>query len=599
MRTFNTNYNYPFLSGGGELGELIRTYDWSTSPLGTPDQWPTSLRTLVNMMLTSRFPMLIFWGPELITFYNDAFRPSLGDNGKHPSSLGQRGEQSWAESWPVIGPMIYTIMAGGDAVWFEDQKLPLYRDGQMGYAYWTYSFSPLIGDTDSVNGVLVTCSETTKAVESLQQLNETNAELKQSLEQNIALREEQHASQQQTKESEAKFRTLVEQAPIAACLFIGRELRIEIANQIMLRFWGKDASILGLPLEKALPELKSQPFLKILDDVFTSGTTYEACDTRVELMVDNHLGAYYFDLTYKPLYDADGNVYAIMAMAIDVTKPVQSRITLEENEARLQELSMDLERQVQERTQQLENSVQELKRSNENLQQFAYIASHDLQEPLRKVQQFGDLLKNQYIDTLGDGAIYLERMQSAASRMSTLIRDLLSYSRISTRQDHTTLVSLQQVVTMVLVDLELRIQETGALVEVEGLPEIYGDQAQLEQLFMNLINNALKFHKPKTRPVVTIRVQTLPSVKLPASIKLARPTLAYHRIDIADNGIGFDEKYLNRIFQVFQRLHGKSEFAGTGIGLAICEKVVFNHGGAITARSKSGQGATFSVYLPV
>ncbi|GAB4012648.1 hypothetical protein GCM10028808_29370 [Spirosoma migulaei] len=599
MRTFNTNYNYPFLSGGGELGELIRTYDWSTSPLGTPDQWPTSLRTLVNMMLTSRFPMLIFWGPELITFYNDAFRPSLGDNGKHPSSLGQRGEQSWAESWPVIGPMIYTIMAGGDAVWFEDQKLPLYRDGQMGYAYWTYSFSPLIGDTDSVNGVLVTCSETTKAVESLQQLNETNAELKQSLEQNIALREEQHASQQQTKESEAKFRTLVEQAPIAACLFIGRELRIEIANQIMLRFWGKDASILGLPLEKALPELKSQPFLKILDDVFTSGTTYEARDTRVELMVDNHLGAYYFDLTYKPLYDADGNVYAIMAMAIDVTKPVQSRITLEENEARLQELSMDLERQVQERTQQLENSVQELKRSNENLQQFAYIASHDLQEPLRKVQQFGDLLKNQYIDTLGDGAIYLERMQSAASRMSTLIRDLLSYSRISTRQDHTTLVSLQQVVTMVLVDLELRIQETGALVEVEGLPEVYGDQAQLEQLFMNLINNALKFHKPKTRPVVTIRVQTLPSVKLSSSIKLARPTLAYHRIDIADNGIGFDEKYLNRIFQVFQRLHGKSEFAGTGIGLAICEKVVFNHGGAITARSKSGQGATFSVYLPV
>lgn len=581
------------------MGELTRTYDWSTSPLGPPDRWPTSLRTLVNMMLTSRFPMLIFWGPELITFYNDAFRPSLGDNGKHPSSLGQRGEQSWAESWPVIGPMIYSIMAGGDAVWFEDQKLPLYRDGQMGYAYWTYSFSPLIDDTNSINGVLVTCSETTKAVEGLQQLNKTNAELKQSLEQNITLREEQYASQQQTKESEVKFRTLVEQAPVAACLFVGRELRIEIANQIMLRFWGKDASVLGQPLEKALPELKGQPFLTILDDVFTTGTTYEARDTQVELMVDNRLGTYYFDLTYKSLHDTDGNVYAIMAMAMDVTESVKARITLEQNEARLQELSADLERQIQERTWQLENSVQELKRSNENLQQFAYIASHDLQEPLRKVQQFGDLLKNQYNGTLGDGAVYLERMQSAASRMSTLIRDLLSYSRISTRQDFTTLVSLQQVVDMVLVDLELRIQETGALVEVDNLPELYGDQAQLEQLFMNLISNALKFHKAKTRPVVTIRIQTLPSVKLPASVKLARPTLAYHRIDISDNGIGFDEKYLNRIFQVFQRLHGKSEFAGTGIGLAICEKVVFNHGGAITARSKSGQGATFSVYLPV
>ena len=175
------------------MGELTRNYDWSTTPLGLPNQWPLSLRTLVNMMLTSRSPMLIFWGQELITFYNDAFRPSLGDNGKHPASLGQRGEQSWAESWPVIGPMIASIMAGGDPVWFEDQKLPIYRNGQMGYAYWTYSFSPIVNDFEAISGVLVTCSETTEAV----------------------------LNRQKLQASENRFRSIINQTPAATMVLRG------------------------------------------------------------------------------------------------------------------------------------------------------------------------------------------------------------------------------------------------------------------------------------------------------------------------------------------------------------------------------------------
>lgn len=165
-----TPEQYPFLVGGGQMGALISQYDWSKTSVGAPDHWPLSLRTLMRMMLTSRFPMLIFWNKELLTFYNDAFRPSLRDNGKHPGSLGQRGEESWAESWPVIGPMIASIMAGGEAVYFADQKLPIYRDGQMGYAHWTYSFSPLTDDAGAVNGVLVTCLETTETVERLAHL---------------------------------------------------------------------------------------------------------------------------------------------------------------------------------------------------------------------------------------------------------------------------------------------------------------------------------------------------------------------------------------------------------------------------------------------
>ncbi|WP_420150478.1 sensor histidine kinase [Spirosoma sp.] len=244
---------------------------------------------------------------------------------------------------------------------------------------------------------------------------------------------------------------------------------------------------------------------------------------------------------------------------------------------------------------------QSLNRSNENLKQFAYIASHDLQEPLRKVQQFGDLLQDQYSGQLGEGINYLNRMQSAASRMSTLIRDLLSYSRISTQPEALKPVSLTDVIDLTLTDLELLIQETTARIEVGPLPTVMGDASQLGQLFLNLLSNALKFRKPDQSegpPLIRIQTRRVAAADLPLSVNPIRLTQAYHCIDVSDNGVGFDEKYLDRIFQVFQRLHGRNQFSGTGIGLAICEKVVANHGGAITASSQIGTGSTFSVYLP-
>jgi light-regulated signal transduction histidine kinase (bacteriophytochrome) len=246
----------------------------------------------------------------------------------------------------------------------------------------------------------------------------------------------------------------------------------------------------------------------------------------------------------------------------------------------------------------LEEANDLLVRSNDNLQKFAYVASHDLQEPLRKIQQFGDLLRNQYGPHLGNGVDYLERIQSAASRMSTLIKDLLSFSRIATQRDESEPVALNKIVNGTLTTLELVIAETDARIEVEPLPTIAGDASQLGQLFQNLLANALKFRQAGTTPLIQIRANNVLAADLPISVKPARSARRYHRIDVVDNGIGFDEKYLDRIFQVFQRLHGRAEFSGTGIGLAICEKVATNHGGAITASSQPGEGATFSVYLP-
>ena len=238
-------------------------------------------------------------------------------------------------------------------------------------------------------------------------------------------------------------------------------------------------------------------------------------------------------------------------------------------------------------------------RSNQNLEQFALVASHDLQEPLRKVQQFGDLLRAQYATELGEGLDYLVRMQAAAGRMSGLIKDLLTYSRLATTPDTLVPVSLGSIVEAVLSDLEVAIGEAGAVVRVDILPTVLGDASQLRQLFQNLLGNALKFRRVGTPPVIAVRAQVLAFSQLPPSIHPPRVAPAYHCIEVVDNGIGFAEQYAERIFEVFQRLHGKNEYSGTGIGLAICQKVVANHGGAITAVSQPGQGSTFQVYLPV
>ncbi len=301
--------------------------------------------------------------------------------------------------------------------------------------------------------------------------------------------------------------------------------------------------------------------------------------------IRRHDGVYrWFLIRGYPIRDAEGNVQQWIGSNTDIDEQKQ--------------VEANLEAQVRDRTAQLQVLVQNLQRSNENLRQFAYIASHDLQEPLRKIQQFGDLLKSEYNDQLGSGTAYLDRMQLAASRMSTLIRDLLSYSRIAIQPDSIQLVSLRQVVDDAIADLSLLADEADSTFRIEPLPTISGDASQLGQLFQNLLSNALKFHRPGVQPVVTITCVTVAADALPDSARSVRVADAYYRIDVSDNGIGFDEKYLDRIFQVFQRLHTRSEYAGTGIGLAICSKVVANHGGAIIARSQPGQGSTFSIYFP-
>jgi light-regulated signal transduction histidine kinase (bacteriophytochrome) len=227
----------------------------------------------------------------------------------------------------------------------------------------------------------------------------------------------------------------------------------------------------------------------------------------------------------------------------------------------------------------------ELERSNSELQDFASVASHDLQEPLRKIQSFADELKvsigNKLDDTEQDT---LERMIAAAARMRILINDLLAFSRVTTMAKPFVPVDLGLTVKEVLSDLESRTRDTKGQIEVCGLATIDADPMQMRQLLQNLIGNGLKFHAPGVAPVIKISGEN------------GGPN---YRLSVADNGIGFDEKYLDRIFTVFQRLHGRKEYEGTGIGLAICRKIAERHGGQISARSTPGAGSTFTITLPM
>ncbi|MBL6449509.1 CHASE3 domain-containing protein [Fulvivirga sp. 29W222] len=244
---------------------------------------------------------------------------------------------------------------------------------------------------------------------------------------------------------------------------------------------------------------------------------------------------------------------------------------------------------------------QELKKSNENLEQFAYVASHDLQEPLRKIRAFGDRLVTKYAETLDErGLDYVSRMQGAAERMQSLIDDLLKYSRVARNIKSFAKVELNEVVDEVLGDLEVRIREHHAEIMVDQLPVIDGDNMQLRQLFQNLISNAIKFTPDDRSPLIIIKGKCIKGAEIKEQFDVnSNPMEYFVEIKIKDNGIGFDSKYAERIFNIFERLHGRNQFKGTGIGLAISQKVVQNHGGIIKASSKKGDGATFTIILPI
>jgi PAS domain S-box-containing protein len=505
------------------------------------------------------------------------------------------------------------------------------------------------------------------------------------------------------RESEKQFFNLFLQSPAHIHVMRGPDHVFEFFHPLAKAFTGgKDFT--GMSIRKALPEIDGQGYFEMLDEVYREGKSFNLKESKALLRNENgDLDEFYFNITYLPWRDADGNILGVLQFSFDVTQQAKARMVIEEAEYKLQnaveladlgtwdidlktnkvtyskqiaewwgmsgevaelerflagmhpddrekttqlikdaventgtyeaefrlvypnqdqqrhilsngkvfydaqnnpsrmigiarDLTLEkmakdeLERLVNLRTKELNEINDELYRSNEDLRQFAYIASHDLQEPLRKIQTFSDLTKAN-IDNVARASLYLDKIDHSASRMSSLIKDVLTYSQANRRETLTEMVDVNMIIENVKSDFELVIERKNAVIHADHIPAIKGNRLQIHQVFSNLISNAMKFSEKV--PVITIRYSVANRSNGEDGNSI------FHLITVSDNGIGFEPEYAEQIFNLFSRLHNRKDYGGTGIGLALCRKIVENHGGMIYAESEKDKGSTFKIYLPI
>ena len=940
--------NISFLVGGGEMGRLIAEKDWSKTPLGPIETWPQSLCTALNIILHSKLPMLVFWGPKYLCFFNDAHKPSLGTDGKHITVLGEPTQSSFPEAWDFIQPLFDKVYENKDGISLDNQLIPILRNGKMEDAFWTVNYSPLIDSNGNSEGLFVTSFEATEIIKEkaiaeqvdnrfrtsikqapvsigvysgpeliIEMVNDKFLELADLQESEVigkpffealpdsreglekilkqvyitgetfkgtefpvaikrhgktelgyfnfisqALREDNGEisgtigiatevtdlveAKHALAESEKKFRNLVMDSPIPMAIFRGKEHIIELANEAMINnIWRKKSNdVLGRGLEDVFPELKDQKFLPLLKNVLDTGVPYQEKEALAIVGGDHGVHKLFVDIDYSPIIGHDNTIGGLIVTVIDVTEKVLSRKKIEEAETRLrlateaaematfelgiedrsiiysprlmeifghditknlsheamrdqihpedidsivkkafeasfetgfyyyearlitpanelkwirtqgkvyynddgkpikiigvlrditddkmnqqvlleseqkfrlladsmpqqiwiadtdgnlnyfnkavfkysglnleeilekgwlyivhpddreenvkqwkksietgedfifehrfrrydgtyhwilskaipqrdeqgniqrwvgastdiQEQKMfsnELEKKVKERTQmlkdsndKLENSIDELQKMNVELQSFAYVSSHDLQEPLRKIQTFISRIIEKENDSLSDtGKNYFGRIQDSANRMQNLIKDLLAYSRTNTSGKEFKLVNLNAIIEEAQLDLKEKLDEKNGSMEIGDMSEVSIIPFQFVQLMSNLMSNSIKFSIPGIPPKIKITSTEVNGDEIKDLDLL--PYRKYCHITFSDNGIGFDTEHKDKIFEVFQRLHGKNDYEGTGIGLAIVKKIVMNHDGFIQASGKLNKGVTFDIYVPM
>ena len=295
-----------FLANGGEMTGLIKNYPWSQTSLGSLEQWPQSLCTTVGILLHTRFPTFLFWGKERVCFYNDAFRPSLGVEGKHPWALGKKGEEVWPEIWATIKPWIDQVQAGGEAIWLEDQLVGFYRNGRMEDIFWTFSYSPVFDETGTAAGVLVTCQETTQKVRYFNQL----------------------------EASKKQLQDLIMKAPVGICIVKREHIEVDIINNLFLELVGRTRGEMEhQPYWEVLREAAGH-YAPLLQQVFDSGIPYTGTEHKVLLVRNGKEEYVYISFVYEPVKNDSQIIDQVMIVAIDVTKQVLARMEIEKAQAK-------------------------------------------------------------------------------------------------------------------------------------------------------------------------------------------------------------------------------------------------------------------------
>jgi signal transduction histidine kinase len=368
-----------------------------------------------------------------------------------------------------------------------------------------------------------------------------------------------------------KFKNVLEQATEPILILKGEDMILEVANDALFKLWKVDSSAIGKTFLEILPEMKDQGFLELLQQVYHTGQPFHGYE--IPAIFDEGNGStrtLYFNFTYQPYREADGSITGVLVLATDVTGQVLAK-----------------------------KQAAELLRSNASLEHFTSAASHDMKEPLRKIVIFAERLKRSLSIHLDEKeTTLLDRIATSAEHMRLLVDDLLEFSRVSNQASQQETVDLNDKILKVLSDLELSIEEKQANIIIDPLPTVTGNSRQLQQLFQNLLSNALKYSKPGIQPEISIQARVIQAADAPVDLPGDLAEKWFHLISVKDKGIGFKQQYAERIFDMFQRLHGKEEYSGTGVGLSIVRKIVENHHGYICASSEVGVGATFHLLLP-
>ena len=388
------------------------------------------------------------------------------------------------------------------------------------------------------------------------------------------------------RETEQQFFLLFQQAPALINVMKGPEHIFEFYHPRNKEFLG-NPDFTGKTVREAFPNLEGQGIFEMLDDVYQNGVTIQHNERFISFVDEkgNKMDKY-LNVTYQPWYDIRGEIQGILNFALDITESVLIRNKIEEDSKKY---AFRLENEVEIRTQELQDLNLSLKKSNDDLQQFAHVASHDLKEPVRKIKMYGSRILEEYETNLPErGREFLLKVLQASNRIMSMIDGVLNYSSFNNIAQKIESIDLNKVIHDIQFDLEVLISEKDAHFEIDRLGTIEGSPVLIYQLFYNLINNALKFSKNGEPALISI-----------SSAKENVHGIEMEKITVADNGIGFDPVYAQKIFQSFVRLNSRDAYEGTGLGLSLCQKIVERHGGRTTAEGTINSGAKFMVWLPV